>query len=485
MLVLSVLLAAGLVSRGCELSADVDSLPAPPEVEAPDAGEQDAAAAAAAANDAWQPVCTPGAASCERLRRKVCSADGDGWAYFDCPPGAGCVTGGACELAHPRILFIFDTSSSMLAPADGAGGIVEPTCGSIEAEGSRIAASKALFRLLFAAPLATEPRMALFRFPQRAEAAPACEAASYYGQGQLSGDDGSHRAPTERADWFRRNLRQVLIVPFRGDPSRDGREEAARWLDGEERALETAAESCATDADCGDRESFCSGGVCYRLVEPELRAAGSTPLGKTLFYAGEYYQQLGFPDGRGCDSDASCGSPGYRCGDDGQCYDPLESCRTNHIVVFSDGAETGNPEATDFFHPVNQARRFRYGLGCARDEDCLAGATCGASRSCVPPGEAPTGGPDGARDDERIRSFLDYVDPLGEQGLRRRDGRPVSVQLHFLDVWGQDPANALLAWMGGGSYVTGSLDDPEAVLYEMDVLFRSKAEERLCLPSDD
>ena len=71
--------------------------------------------------------------------------------------------------------------------------------------------------------------------------------------------------------------------------------------------------------------------------------------------------------------------------------------------------------------------------------------------------------------------------PEGEQTLRRGDGEPVSVHVHVLDVWG-NPDAALLAWFGGGEYVTGEVSDPETLLYEMDLLFRSKAAELICEP---
>jgi hypothetical protein len=465
---LATLLLVVLAPPGCEVSSDREGRP-----DARRAGDADADAGAGA-GDAWRPLCEPGATDCDGLARRVCSPSGDRWVRTACPPGAGCVAG-ACEIAHPRLLFVFDTSSSMLGPAAGGALPSLPECGSIEAPGSRIAESKALFRQLFAEALPTGPRMGLLRFPQRATAAPECEAASYGGASALSGDDGGHAAPWTRGSWFRTNLSQVLVVPLAAGADEDGRAALVSWLDGEERVVQ-ANKACTADGECG--QGFCSGGTCWRYLAPELRAAGGTPLGKTLFYAGEYYRHAVLVDGQPCRHDAECASPGYRCGADGTCEDPLAACRANHIMVFSDGEETAHPDPGDFFHPLVQARRLRYGLGCQRDRECLAGATCVAG-SCRPPGEPPAAAAGGGADAGRLARLLAYVDPLGAQRLETAAGRTVSVQVHALDVWG-NPDSELLAWLGGGEYVPGALSDPEAVLWAMDLLLQSKGEQTQC-----
>lgn len=464
-----------VVVGGCDFSGDHEGTrPAP----AADAAGGDGAADSQgdAPEDTWAPACQPGESTCLGLRRRVCTGRGDGWAVFDCPPGAGCVDG-SCESAHPRVVFVFDTSSSMFAPAAAAGGTYEPpVCASIEAPGSRIAESKALFRLLFAAPLPTAPRMGLFRFPQRATAAPECDAAFWTGLSRLSGDDDSHVVPGGRGSWFRNGLGQALIVPISSDPDEDGRAAIVRWLDGEERVVR-ANKDCTSDGECSG--GFCSGGTCWRELEPELRAGGGTPLGRTMFYAAEYYRVAVLVDGKACSHDGECGSPGYRCGEDGRCHDPLAQCRANHLVVFSDGDETAHPDPDDFYNPLVQARRLRYGLACERDADCLAGASCAPSGTCAPPG-APDA--DLLEDPERaarIATTLAATDPLGAQHATRLDGEPVSIQVHALDVWG-NPENRAIAWLGGGEYVSGSLADPAAVLDAMNFLLESKGTETVC-----
>lgn len=457
---------------GCMFAAPDDSRWGQPDIAPrPDAG----VVPDASRRDTWRPVCTAGETTCEDLLLKVCAGGGDGWIVSTCPPGSGCVAG-ACEVAHPRVLFIFDTSSSMLGAANGELPSDAPECGSIEADTSRIALSKALFRELFAAPLSTAPRMGLMRFPQVAVAAPECDAAAYVGRGRITGDDGSHRAPEDRGEWFRRGLPEALVVGLSSRVGEDGREAIGRWLDGSE-VVKPTGESCTELAECPG--GFCGGGACHRYLDPELRAGGNTPLGRSLFYAGEYYRIAVFVDGRPCESDGACASPGYRCGDDGRCYDPLASCRTNHIVVFSDGQETNDTSPESFFHPLNQARRLRYGLSCATDADCQGGAACTRAGRCVPSDPLPAVG-----DEVTLAVALGYVDAEeGVDRLTRADGEPASIQVHVLDVWGS-PDNALLAWAGGGQYVVGSVAQPTEVLLAMDLLFRSKGATGVCRPLD-
>ncbi len=465
------LLILALLLSACDLATTGDEgLPRPADTvgEAEIVGE----------SDLWTPVCAAGERRCEELQVAVCLPGGDGWSLSSCPPGAGCVDEGRCEIASPRVFVIFDSSGSMLGPAVPGTPLQEPACGGAEDEGSRLAASKALFRFLFAEPLTTSPRMALFRFPQSATVVPECEAASYGGGVAIAGDTGAHEADGAANGWFRRHLKQVLLSGLPASPSRDGRTELLTWLDGTERIARTPA-ACTVASDCDDR--LCHEGFCYRALDPELRGAGNTPLGKTLFYVGEYLRLLVLLDGRPCAADSDCVSHGFRCGPEGYCHDPLESCRTNHVLVFTDGQETANTNPADYFHPFHQARRLRWGLGCQGDGDCAGEATC-TQGSCLPPGQAPADpAPTPSFPELALADFLPYADPQGVQRLVRADGEPLSVQVHVLDLWG-NPDAALLAWFGGGEYVTGTVDDPEAVLYEMDLLFRSKASGLVCEP---
>ncbi len=429
--------------------------------------------------DIFEPVCVPGSVTCEDLQVRFCAADGMGWNLSPCPPGWGCVEDGVCRQAHPRVIVLVDTSGSMLLDTESPGRMEYGGCGSIEAKGSRLAESKRLFRRLFADPLPTEPRMGLFRFPQRVFVDPECETTQVVGIGRLTGDDNRHATPGERGGWFRRSLNEALLAPLPVSAHEDGRAEVLRWLNGEELVRPTNR-ACVDDSECTG--GLCWQRACYRVVEPELRAAGTTPLGRTIFYVGEYLRHSVLIDGRPCARDSDCPSQGYRCGENGRCFDPLGSCRLNHIVILSDGEDNHATGPTDFFHPLNQARRLRYGLGCRGDFDCGEGATCEPPGTCRPPGEPPTGGGrHGAPDPERLAVLLAYTDPEGYQRLYTEGGRAAQIELHVLDVT-DFPDNRLLAWLGGGEYISGVLEHPEAVLRAMELLFDSKEGTRECVP---
>ena len=228
-------------------------------------------------------------------------------------------------------------------------------------------------------------------------------------------------------------------------------------------------------------------------MDPELRGVGFTPIGKSLFYAGEYFRHQVLVEGKACMADADCASPHHTCVD-GLCHDPLHECRPNVVVLLTDGGETEDRDSGTFFHPRAQAKRLHYGLGCAGDADCAGGATCQAG-SCQPP-LLPY--PDGtqmcsvfgipcAADGDCISPCTGGQCPVtcgparvdgmtqGEAGrITDQAGHPVSLTLHVVDASGVDGGNADLAAYGGGLHVSVDLVDVDALVQRLQPLLDTK-----------
>ncbi|MCZ7538142.1 MAG: hypothetical protein M5T61_20875 [Acidimicrobiia bacterium] len=178
-----------------------------------------------------------------------------------------------------------------------------------------------------------------------------------------------------------------------------------------------------------------------------------------MFYAGEYLRQFVVVAGRPCEADADCGSLDYECRD-GACTDPPCHCRENVLIVFTDGYESEHPRPDDFFNPRRQARRFRYGLGCDSDADCIGGATCVAGACDHPPtlnGHRWRGCRDslascrtdgtlvcegGAR---CVPWTFRYTEGEGADLLRAPDGSPIQLTTYVVNVSGESDTSVRIA----------------------------------------
>jgi len=330
----------------------------------------------------------------------------------------------------------------------------------------------------------------------------------------MSGDDGRHvTGPAiDGADFFVDSLPQVLLVPdprvagFAAADAQERRVAMAPWVDGREAAVAGADEiPCSHDTgflDCGlDRACLGPEGArtCHDVTNPELRATGQTPLGRSLFYASEYVRRFVRVGGAPCDTDVDCASANYRC-HDGVCSDPLARCRRTAIVLVTDGVEDPPPDDL-FFRARVQAKRLQYGLGCDADEDCLSGATCEPVSVCVTP-EGATGvvcaadadcpgrdetcqaGADSCvtpallaagRADPAVAAALAFVAPEGAQRVTDRAGRGLAATVHVLDVAGGADENARIALLGGGQLLLHSLYDLDAIIEDLRSVFDIKA----------
>jgi hypothetical protein len=194
---------------------------------------------------------------------------------------------------------------------------------------------------------------------------------------------------------------------------------------------------------------------------------GNTPIGRSLFYAGEYVRKYVVVSGRPCEQDADCRNVNYSCSPTGTCVDPLQECRETAIVLFTDGVEEPATVDTDFFNPNVQAKRMHFGLDCSSDDDCLNGATC-QDGTCQ--------GYDTPNTGEPVTPVL-CDDSEGANVLRDYGGNPIPVTVHVVDFSDGDgyEANRLLADHGGGTHFDVHDDDPEDFLQSMILAFDAKS----------
>lgn len=415
-------------------------------------------------------TCQP--AVCEAAR-SWCTEDGrvercNGWGTAVetqvCSPGFACYQGG-CEPIRHNVLLVFDTSGSMNSYIhyQGTPGQCEvsglpclkpfPECDPAETPLTLITRAKAIFSQVLDTLIGGFSQFALQRFPQRPQTyhSGSCYQGWYQPQNRMTGDDDSFA--TEEGGWFDAGLSEVVVVPFPDRRDRENREALARWMDGVE-ALSPTGMLCEDNADCPDGWSCrptTNGRECYIHSEPELRGGGETPLGKSLFYAGEYFRRYVVIDGQPCVADADCASAGYVCTDSGECRDPYRHCKENVVVLFTDGFETQFQDTTEFFNPALQAKRLAYGLTCAEHVDCRGGATC-VDGQCVGP-------------DQTIDSVLQPGPGQAFSALSSPNGEPISVKVNVVTLTGVNGTsgtlNAATAEAGGGTHLDVSADDPE------------------------
>lgn len=426
-----------------------------------------------------EPVCTPGSeGGCEDGRVLVCNSIGTDWTKALCPNGQACQDNG-CQAVQPNVLLLVDTSSSMNWRPDGTevdacvgAGCppwTYPQCDDPAAPETRLGRVKQALTKLIASEEAASVRFGLQRFPQHpfTALAPDCEGGWWSGSPQVAGDDDFHALSKP---FLVQTLPEIILSPF---PAEGDTDLAAlgSWFDFTEELASTGA-ACGSNDQCGGDP--CIDGTCHEYTDPELAGIGLTPLGKSLFYAGEYLRHFVVVEGRSCGTDGDCGAASYTCVE-GKCHDPFRQCRPTVVIAFTDGDETEHRYTDDFFHPRVQAKRLHYGLGCEFDADCNDGATC-VDYSCRP----PSGAVDEAQnvcdandvpcsEDGDCDGFackpakLTFADPAGEDRLTDAAGNPVAVTVHVVDASNVPGANNLVAHYGGGKHFSVDLADPDAL----------------------
>jgi hypothetical protein len=280
-------------------------------------------------------------------------------------------------------------------------------------------------------------------------------AGSYLPENTVSGHSGVFTT----GPWFDAALHEVLVVPFPGDAT-GNQKVLSSWLDFKEEIVFDDS-VCTAQSDCPGGLCTDPGdeGECRYLPDPELRAAlGATPLGTTLFYAGEYFRKFVVREGQACQLDADCLTTTQFC-EEGRCHDPNRFCRRRSVVVFSDGVDTASLQP--FYEPVVQARRLRSGIACAKDADCGRGFGCDDG-TC----QKLDGGCGVGASCERSTSSFPKATELGSDRLRDANGDPFEVTVHVVDVsgsfgaWG---ANRAMSEYGGGLFVSPELASPDTL----------------------
>ncbi|MCA9548288.1 MAG: hypothetical protein KC613_27985, partial [Myxococcales bacterium] len=318
-----------------------------------------------------RPICTPGELYCSLGRRKRCDETGFDGTPEPCGDGHVCVED-RCVDPQGDVLLVIDTSGSMLDPVAPPTPQDFPVCEDPDAPYTRIGLVKRALRELFASEAADGLRLAMQRFPQTTRSLGVCGPGHYQAADTLPGHT---EQPSLTRDQLSAGLPHILAVPFTADGSFPA-QALDRWIDFDEQygVISEDCVACPSDSQCVD-------GECVGHLEPELRAQGSTPLGRSLFYGSEYFRHFVLREGKACRADADCDSPHYTC-QDGACHDPLYDCRPYVVILFTDGGESVDPEPDDLFNPVVQARRLNLGLDCADAGDCFAPAECLEGR-CV------------------------------------------------------------------------------------------------------
>lgn len=461
------------------------------------------------------PVCTPGEVlGCEGGLALRCDATGVGASTTPCGPGDACQEG-ACRPIEGTLVLLVDTSGSMnrvvardtsagRCQGEGCPPWIFPYCDESEAPKTRIGGVKRAIRELVTSPAAAHLRFVLQRFPTVGHGTPKPTCDSGYSQSTMpydggptliTGDDGSHE--TSAGGWFSAGEGEIIAVPATpaGAPAR-----VLQWVDFTEELAPTG-QRCTYDEDCGTH--VCLDGACQVAVNPELRATGATPLGKSLFYAGEYLRHEVLVEGRACSVTDDCGSPHYACVA-GRCHDGLRRCRANTIILFTDGAESDYRSLDSFFHPRVQAKRLWFGLGCQSSADCGGGATCEAGVCTPPAGALPPEQPtctvsdlgcttDADCPDECRGTFhgcagtcegvaVDYVEGQGHERVFADSGEALQVRVHVLDAAGVAGANRLIAAFGGGIQQSVEATDTPRLLDALVGLVRDSKQAAPCIP---
>jgi hypothetical protein len=378
-----------------------------------------------------------------------------------------------------NVLLLFDTSSSMASMMDldsipclcdtGCPAQPFPSCELLECPRSKLGLAKLVFSRLFSTAAVYPLNLTLLHFPMGIKNPPslACSSAFALGVGWYGKDmndpnfmhgDTADEHETTDGGWFDQNLFEILSVPFPTTPQQDTLATALLWVNGDEEVGPTET-PCAANADCPG--GFCAPvagtDVCWYHTDPELRAMGNTPLGRSLFYAGEYYRKYVVVEGRACSADADCRNANYNCVD-GTCRDPYRACRENVVVVLTDGVEEPKTTPSQFSNPIVQAKRYRYGLGCTPAAGCNEPAFCAEGVCGGYP--FPNGGGSSG-------TYLPFQEGQGHDRLLDAAGSPIRITTHVIDMSPSAEAedvNRRIADNGGGVYVKADTGDPDAIL---------------------
>jgi hypothetical protein len=303
----------------------------------------------------------------------------------------------------------------------------------------------------------------------------------------MTGDTQSTQA---ELSWFTPGLQEIMAVPFSPNTTENDTAALLAWMDFTETIASTGT-SCIFGTDCPS--GICDNGVCQEHDNPELRGIGATPLGKSLFYAGEYLRHFVLVEGQPCGTDSDCGSPNHTCVE-GACHDPYAECRPTSIILFTDGIETVNDNLATFFHPRVQAKRLHFGLGCSSDADCLNEATC-VSGICEPPAwlglpekqcNSITMACDSNADCPDFNcgkslpcpgkcetTAIGVTSPAANH-IKDYQGNPLPITIHVVDASGYANGNALIATYGGGEHVSVAFDDLDQLVSQLTTLFDTK-----------
>lgn len=467
----------------------------------------------------WDPICEPGEiGDCDGGALLTCNSIGTDWVPYPCPAGQACDEG-ECRPVPPNVVLLIDTSGSMNWMLDGSspdscfgGGCPPwsyPNCDNGAEPLTRLGKVKAALEDVIASPDALKIRFGLQRFAQVPFPSDGifgwlnpitCGGGLWdmpdFNISLISGDDDSHITTT--TGWFGQNVDQIMAFPLTESGETDLAALGA-WFDTIETSTATGG-GCLSSAECPGGP--CVDGTCHTVTNPELRAVGGTPLGKSLFYAGEYLRHYVLVEGKFCEADEDCGSAHHTCVE-GSCHDPHGYCRPNIIIVFSDGAETENVHIDDFFHPRVQAKRMHYGLGCQSGADCVGGSTCLAGVCRPPAGEVDeaamvceTGGmscttslecPDPCITWSNCQGYctptsVDYVEGMGADRLVDLAGKPISATIHVVDASGVAGQNEIIAAYGGGTHISVDLAQPGALLSTVTEILGDTKNSSLCGP---
>ena len=463
----------------------------------------------------WAPICEPGeqAPVCDGGKVLKCNSLGIEWVAYPCPAGEAC-SGGECKPVPANVLFLVDTSGSMNWLPDGTyaqdcfgadcPNWTMPNCDDGPIPRTRLGKVKEALRAVLESDAISGMRLALQRFAQKpltelydfffGDLLIGADCAGGYWLpagaeeiGLMTGDTNPNQHLAPAFGWFGQNLDEILPVAF-PEAGETEVNDLLQWMDDIE-SVSAGGQSCFDASQCNGGPCLHDGGsagnnVCAQHINPELRAIGGTPLGKSLFYAGEYLRNFVFVEGKACVIDSDCGSSNHTCVN-GACHDPFAECRPTVIIAFTDGEETENVHVDDFFHPRVQAKRLHYGLGCQTDDDCLSGATCDGIR-CVPPADAvdesaqvcETGGtpctstsdcPDPCANWTGCQGYctpaqVNVTDGNGADHLFSHDGTKRRVVVNIVDASGVVGANEYVSAYGGGKHFSVDLTDPETLI---------------------